>query len=162
VSAMWLESRSIGPFTWPSTCSAWQRFSRASLAALWMATLPTPVRQRWLPGYLSPRRRAGRKPREPWPERIGLANISRRQHMYMPPNSRLRLDPKDEYTHEPEPVSNYNESMYFNAFDTASGVGAWMRIGNRPNEGHAEMSCCVYLPDGRVGFMFERPAISGN
>ena len=82
--------------------------------------------------------------------------------MYMPPTTRLKLDPRDEYTHPPEPVGNYNESMYFNAFDPAVGIGAWVRIGNRPNEGHAEMSCCVYLPDGRVGFMFSRPAITGN
>ncbi len=34
----------------------------------------------------------------------------------------------------------------------AVGVGGWFRIGNRPNEGHAEMSACVYLPDGRVAF----------
>ncbi|MEJ7930584.1 hypothetical protein WG922_11425 [Ramlibacter sp. AN1015] len=82
--------------------------------------------------------------------------------MYMPPDTRLKLDPRDEYTHPPEPVSNYNESMYFNAFDARSRIGAWMRIGNRPNEGHAEMSCCVYLPDGRVGFMFARPPIASN
>ena len=49
--------------------------------------------------------------------------------------------------------------MYFNAFDSERGIGLWVRIGNRPNEGHAEMSCCVYLPDGRVGFMFGRPKI---
>jgi hypothetical protein len=82
--------------------------------------------------------------------------------MYMPPNTTLKLDPRDEYTHPPEAAGHYNESMYFNAFDTARGVGLWVRIGNRPNEGHAEMSCCVYLPDGRVGFMFGRPHISGN
>jgi len=82
--------------------------------------------------------------------------------MYLPPDTTLKLDPRDEYTHAPEPVANYNESMYFNAFDARSGIGAWMRIGNRPNEGHAEMSCCVYLPDGRVGFMFSRPKITGN
>jgi hypothetical protein len=82
--------------------------------------------------------------------------------MYMPPNTQLRLDPRDEYTHAPEPVPHYNESMYFNAFDTVRGIGAWVRIGNRPNEGHAEMSCCIYLPDGRVGFMFARPAITHN
>ena len=82
--------------------------------------------------------------------------------MYMPPGTTLRLDPRDEYTHPPEPAGNYNESMYFNAFDSARRIGAWVRIGNRPNEGHAEMSCCVYLPDGRVGFMFSRPAITGN
>jgi len=82
--------------------------------------------------------------------------------MYMPPNTRLRLDPKDEYTHPPEPVSNYNESMYFNVFDSPKRLGAWMRIGNRPNEGYCEMTCCVYLPDGRVGFMFARPACMDN
>jgi hypothetical protein len=82
--------------------------------------------------------------------------------MYMPPNSRLRLDPKDEYTHIPEAAGNYNESMYFNAFDSRTRIGAWFRIGNRPNEGHAEMSCCIYLPDGKVAFMFSRPKINGN
>ncbi len=82
--------------------------------------------------------------------------------MYMPPNSRLKLDPRDEYTHAPEAVGNYNESMYFNVFDSVRRIGAWVRIGNRPNEGHAEMTCCIYLPDGRVGFMFGRPAIANN
>lgn len=82
--------------------------------------------------------------------------------MYMPPHSKLRLDPRDEYNHVPEAVSNYNESAYFNAFDSARGIGAWMRLGNRPHEGHAELSCCVYLPDGRVGFMHQRPKIEHN
>ena len=27
------------------------------------------------------------------------------------------LEPDDEYTHEPDPVPNYKESMYLNAFD---------------------------------------------
>ncbi|HVR51470.1 MAG TPA: hypothetical protein VMS38_17145 [Pseudorhodoferax sp.] len=82
--------------------------------------------------------------------------------MYMPADTMLRLDARDEYTHPPEPVANYNESMYFNAFDSRQRIGLWARIGNRPNEGHAEMSCCVYLPDGRVGFMFARPEIRSN
>lgn len=82
--------------------------------------------------------------------------------MILPPNTQLKLDPQDEYTHTPEPVSNYNESMYFNAFDSRSGIGAWLRLGNRANEGHAEMSSCVYLPDGSVGFMYARPKISDN
>lgn len=82
--------------------------------------------------------------------------------MYMPPNSKLKLDAKDEYTHPPEAAGNYNESMYFNAFDSKTGIGAWFRIGNRPNEGHAEMSCCIYLPNGQVAFMFNRPKITGN
>ncbi len=35
-------------------------------------------------------------------------------------------------------------------------------MGNRPNEGYAEMTVCLYLPDGRVGFMFKRPHIEGH
>ena len=30
---------------------------------------------------------------------------------------KLRLEPKDEYTHTPDAAANYNESMYFNVFD---------------------------------------------
>ena len=33
----------------------------------------------------------------------------------------------------------------------APGMGGWVRMGNRPNEGYAEMTVCLYLPDGRVG-----------
>ncbi len=73
-----------------------------------------------------------------------------------------RLLPQDEYTHTPDAAANYNESMYFNVFDHATQVGGWFRIGNRPNEGYAEMSVCLYLPGGRVGFMFARPKISNN
>ncbi|HEY3889304.1 MAG TPA: hypothetical protein VGL73_12070, partial [Caulobacteraceae bacterium] len=73
-----------------------------------------------------------------------------------------RLEPQDEYTHTPDAAANYNESMYFNVFDPKTAVGGWFRIGNRPNEGYAEMSVCLYLPGGRVAFMFGRPKISGN
>lgn len=82
--------------------------------------------------------------------------------MIIPEGTRLKLDPRDDANHEPEAAGNYNESMYFNAFSAAEGMGAWMRIGNRPNEGHAEMTCCVHLPDGSVGFMYGRPAIEHN
>ena len=41
-------------------------------------------------------------------------------------------------------------------------MGGWVRMGNRPNEGYAEMTVCLYLPDGRVGFMFKRPQIDGH
>jgi hypothetical protein len=73
-----------------------------------------------------------------------------------------RLEPQDEYTHEPDAAANYNESMYFNVFDHGSKAGGWFRIGNRPNENYAEVSVCLYLPDGRIGFMFGRPKISNN
>jgi hypothetical protein len=78
------------------------------------------------------------------------------------PKLTTRLAPEDEFTHEPDAAKNYNESMYFNAFDPKTRVGGWFRLGNRPNEGYAEMSVCLYLSGGRVGFMFGRPKISGN
>lgn len=72
------------------------------------------------------------------------------------------LEPSDEYTHEPDPVPNYNESMYLNAFDLKNEVGGWFRIGNRVNEGYAEVTVCIYLPGGRVGFVYARPQIHNN
>jgi hypothetical protein len=73
----------------------------------------------------------------------------------------VRLEETDEYMH-PGPEPTFNESMYFNVYDPASRVGAFMRIGNRPNEGHAEVTTCIYLPDGRVAFMYSRPEITDN
>ncbi len=64
--------------------------------------------------------------------------------------------------HELGPESNFNESMYINCFDPTHQVGGWFRIGNRANEGYAEMTVCIYLPDGKVGFMFKRPTITNN
>ncbi|HXQ18425.1 MAG TPA: hypothetical protein VN781_02245 [Acidimicrobiales bacterium] len=64
--------------------------------------------------------------------------------------------------HELGPEPNFNESMYFNAYDPATRLGAFFRLGNRANEGTGEMTICVYLPDGRVAFMFARPRISSN
>ncbi|HVF33192.1 MAG TPA: hypothetical protein VM933_09155 [Acidimicrobiales bacterium] len=72
------------------------------------------------------------------------------------------LEPDDEYPHEPDEATNYNESMYLNGFDVEQEVGGWFRLGNRVNEGYAEMSVCLYLPGGRVGFMFGRPRIETN
>jgi hypothetical protein len=74
----------------------------------------------------------------------------------------VRLEPSDEYTHELGPEPNFNESMYINLIDPATRVGSFFRLGNRANEGYAEMTVCVYLPDGRVGFMFKRPTITDN
>jgi hypothetical protein len=78
----------------------------------------------------------------------------------------LRLDARDEYMHELGPEANFNESMYINCFDPAGEVGGWFRLGNRANEGIAEMTVCLYLPGGqrgrRVAFMFKRPRIEHN
>jgi hypothetical protein len=79
-----------------------------------------------------------------------------------PPKVITVLESTDEYPHEPDEATNYNESMYLNGFDVAQEVGGWFRLGNRVNEGYAEMSVCLYLPGGRVGFMFGRPRIETN
>ena len=75
---------------------------------------------------------------------------------------RLRLLPEDDQMHAREDAGNFNESAYYNFHDPACGLGGWVRLGNRPNEGYAEMTTCLYLPDGRVAFWFARPPIADN
>ena len=65
-------------------------------------------------------------------------------------------------THKPDASVNFNESVYTNGFNSASPVGGWMRLGNRVNEGYAELSVCLYLPDGRIACQFQRPDIASN
>ncbi len=72
------------------------------------------------------------------------------------------MRPEDEFTHAPGPEVNFNESVYTNGFDTRTRVGGWMRLGNRVNEGHAELSVCLYLPDGRIACQFLRPPVTTN
>jgi len=64
--------------------------------------------------------------------------------------------------HELGPEPNFNESMYFNVFDPGSRTGGFFRLGNRANEGTGEMTACIFLADGRVAFMFHRPAVTTN
>jgi hypothetical protein len=75
---------------------------------------------------------------------------------------RLRLRPEDDLMHPLEEAQNFNESAYYNFSDRPSGLGGWVRLGNRANEGYAEMTTCLYLPDGRVAFWFARPPIADN
>ena len=73
------------------------------------------------------------------------------------------LEHKDEYPHTPDPsASNFNESVYVNGFDPKGGLGGWMRLGNRVNEGHTEMQVCLYVPGNRVVCQFQRPRIDSN
>jgi hypothetical protein len=75
---------------------------------------------------------------------------------------RLRLRPEDDLLHPLEEATNFNESAYYNFHDRGCGLGGWVRLGNRANEGYAEMTTCLYLPDGRVAFWFARPTIVAN
>ena len=72
------------------------------------------------------------------------------------------LLPEDDYMHPVEAASNFNESAYYNFFDRNQRVGGWVRIGNRPNEKYAEMTVCLYEPNGHAAFAFKRPEITNN
>jgi len=75
---------------------------------------------------------------------------------------KIRMEPQDEYMHALEEASNFNESMYFNVYDPSRAIGGFLRLGNRANEGYAELTTCIYLPDGRVAFTYNRPKIDNN
>jgi hypothetical protein len=70
--------------------------------------------------------------------------------------------PEDDYTHPLGPEPNFNESVYFNFFDREQGRGGFLRIGNRANEGYAELTVIVYNSDGSALFNYKRPAITSN
>ena len=72
------------------------------------------------------------------------------------------LVPEDDYTHPLGPEANFNESAYFNFFDPERRVGGFVRLGNRANEGRAEKTVTLFLPDGRVLFTFGRESIRDN
>jgi hypothetical protein len=72
------------------------------------------------------------------------------------------LRPEDDGLHPLGPEPNFNESMYFNFFDPKKLVGGFVRMGNRANEGQAEMTVCLFLPEDRVLFAFDRPEIDHN
>ena len=74
----------------------------------------------------------------------------------------LKLTSTDEVVHATGSASNWNESRYVDFWDSEQRIGGWFRIGNRPNEGHGEISACLDLPDGCVAFCFERPRIDAN
>jgi len=70
--------------------------------------------------------------------------------------------PEDDYTHPLGPEQNFNESVYFNFFDREQRRGGFLRIGNRANEGYAELTVIVYEPDGSALFNYKRPPIASN
>ena len=72
------------------------------------------------------------------------------------------VKPEDDYTHPLGAEPNFNESVYFNFFDRAQNRGGFLRIGNRANEGQAEMTVIVYNADGSALFNYKRPAITSN
>jgi hypothetical protein len=74
----------------------------------------------------------------------------------------IKLGEHDEAVHQPGDQVNWNESRYVDFWDHEARIGGWFRIGARPNAAYAEMSACLYLPDGRTAFAFSRAPIDGN
>jgi hypothetical protein len=52
--------------------------------------------------------------------------------------------------------------MMFNFFDNSKQIGGFVRIGNRVNEGHAEVTLCLFLPTGEVLLQWAKPVIESN
>src|SRR5271154_4426766 len=78
------------------------------------------------------------------------------------PETKVVLLEQDDLMHPNTGESNFNESAYYNFYDRSQRLGGFIRLGNRANEGYAEMTACLYLPDCTVGFMFQRPEIKNN
>merc|ERR1719223_800694 len=72
------------------------------------------------------------------------------------------IKPSDDYCHKAGPEINFNESVYYNFFDRRKATGGFVRCGNRVNEGQAEITVCLYQPNGSVLFIYKRPKISSN
>ena len=64
------------------------------------------------------------------------------------PEIKVVLLEQDDLMHPNTGESNFNESAYYNFFDRGQRLGGFIRLGNRANEGYAEMTVCLYLPDG--------------
>jgi hypothetical protein len=82
--------------------------------------------------------------------------------MSKPQDVQVVLLDEDDFMHPVEDVGNFNESAYYNFFDADEAVGGWVRVGNRVNEGYAEVSVCLYEPDGTGCFQYRRPQIESN
>jgi hypothetical protein len=72
------------------------------------------------------------------------------------------IRPEDDFTHPLGPEPNFNESVYFNFFDRNRNRGGFIRVGNRANEGYAEMTVIVFNDDGSALFNYKKPEIDNN
>lgn len=66
------------------------------------------------------------------------------------------IEPRDEHPHEAGAEPAWSESTYFNFADEASGLAGFSRVGFRPNEGTADGTLFLFLPDGGAVAVLER------
>ena len=72
------------------------------------------------------------------------------------------LDESHDFAHPVEGDQAWSESYYFNFVDRATGVGAFTRMGFRPNDGWADGLHALYLGGDRVVWTYGRRSISGD
>jgi hypothetical protein len=72
------------------------------------------------------------------------------------------VEATDDDMHPVETDHAFNESMLITFFDRQRDVGALLRIGNRVNEGYAEVTFCLFPPERGALFQFTRAPISTN
>jgi hypothetical protein len=63
------------------------------------------------------------------------------------------LESADEHWHLPTKQLHWNESFYFNCFDTETGWAFATRVGVAPNANDQDGFVCLYLPDQSTGFV---------
>ena len=68
----------------------------------------------------------------------------------------------DDLMHEPGSEPDFNESAYAQFVAPRANFGGFFRLGNRVNEGHAEVTVLVYHPDGGAAVHIERAPIADN
>ena len=68
------------------------------------------------------------------------------------------IEPRDDHPHEVGDEPAWSESTYFNFHDPKSGLAGFTRIGQRPNEGTADATLFLFLPDGGAVAVLEREA----
>jgi hypothetical protein len=74
----------------------------------------------------------------------------------------VRTRPDDDFMHPADDAHVFSESVYYNFGDRRQDLGGFFRIGNRVNEGYAEVSTCLFLPGGTVAFWYLKPPITDN
>lgn len=74
----------------------------------------------------------------------------------------VRTRSDDDFMHLSDDAHEFNESVYYNFGDRTQDLGGFLRIGNRVNEGYAEVSTCLFLPGGTVAFWYLKPPITTN
>jgi hypothetical protein len=71
----------------------------------------------------------------------------------------IGLRQEDEFFHVGMEEPRFTEWIDINFYDVSVRLGGFFRLQRHPEQGFAEMTVCLYLPDGRTAFMYDRSGI---